>query len=224
MEEVKQAVSEESGQTSNGVQNNQQGQAAKVNLDSLPEFQKFRSNADKRASELEKRLQKAEEERLKLEEKMEALISDPNAKAQFKQQRQEAELDRLRSESQARKAMKVFATEYGVPVDIFDESDSPADMTSKALRWQKQQLEASKSGQSDAQRASEVQQIEKEGGHVVSKAIETPAELQTSTDIQNKIKELRAIALKGGSAAQRARSEILKLQDEARKPVVKAKV
>ena len=223
MEEVKQAVSAEFGQAE-AVQKKQQGQAAKVNLDELPEFQKFRSNADKRASELEKRLQKAEEDRQKLEEKMEVLISDPDAKAQFRQQRQEAELDRLRSESQARKAMKVFATEYDVPTDIFDESDSPAEMTSKALHWQKQQLEASKSGQSDAQRASEVQQIEKEGGHIVSKAIETSAELQTSTDIQKRIQDLRAISLKGGSAGQRARIEILKLQDEAQQRAVKAKV
>ena len=221
MEKNQQAVEEEAGQ-SKEVQQNPKQQA--VDLDSIEEFRKFRSNADKRASDLEKRLAKAEEDRQKLEEKMEALISDPDAKAQFKQQRQEAELERLRSESQARKTMKVFATEYGVPIDIFDESDSPADMTSKALHWQKQQLELAKSGQSDAQRVSEVQQIEKEGGHVVSKAIETPAEAQTSTDIQNKIKELRAISLQGGTAGQRARSEILKLQDEARKPVVKAKV
>jgi len=216
MEKAEQAVLDDAGQ-SKEAQSNTQGQAAKVNLDDLPEFRQYKSNQDKRASELEKRLREEAEARKAIEAQLETVITDPKAKAEFKQQKLEAELERYRAREVASQQRKLFSDEYGVPESIFESTDSPGEMTDKALRYLRQKSQEKPSGQS-APKPAEAHTEESSGEDFATVNVATPPDGNAS-EIKKKIEELRSISKASGNstAARKARSDILDLEAQLAK-------
>jgi succinate dehydrogenase/fumarate reductase flavoprotein subunit len=184
----KQAVPETAGQPS-GVQTPVQGQA--VDLDKLPEFQKYKSLRDKKESEFQKALEAQAAETTRLQAQVEGLITDPVARQRLLAERQEAELNRFRTSDRASKARRLFAENWEVPESIFDLDDTPEVMTAKALDYQKAEIAKLRSGADSTAREKEQAEIEREGGHLVSKTPGTTPG-STSLDVNKQLADLQA--------------------------------
>lgn len=220
MSNKERAVSAESGQAVSAVQDKPQGQA--VNLDTLPEFRKWKSTQDKKEAELQKQIAEQQVRSERLEQQIENLITDPAQKQKLQQERLQAELDKYKTSDRAQRARRLFADKWKVPESAFELDDTPEVMTGKALDYQAQQIEKLQSGAATSERVAEQERVESEGGNIVSTAPGAPPKLSGDVELEKRIKDLRAIAKGGGSAGQRARVEILKLSTEGLKAVARS--
>jgi hypothetical protein len=214
-EKSEQAVSEGTGQAA-AVQTNPKGQA--VNLTDLPEFKKWQSAADKRDAERERQLEEQRKQTELLQTQLEQLITDPVAKDKMKLERLQSELERFRAKEVAQQQRAMFSQNWNVPESIFAEGDTSAQMTTKALDY----LAARPATGQPSPKEGELQRIADQGGDQVSLTPGAPPTPGTSAETDKRIRELRAVALKGGSAGSTARTEILKLMEQAKQGVSKS--
>jgi hypothetical protein len=114
------------------------------------------------------------------------------------------------------KQRRWFVENYNIPLSELENAEDPAEITLLALEWQKKQAEAAKAASVARAREEELRNIEESGGDAVSKIPGTPPERQriSAEEIEKEIQSLREVARKGGSAGERARIQILKLERE----------
>lgn len=164
------------GQSTSGQESRQpdrrQGEEKPLNLDDIPEFRKFRSNADKRIAQ-ERAAREASERRIadmeRALEQMRTADMDDVQKLQYELEKerrrameaQQAFID-LQRYSEWQNDMRDIANEVGVPQDVLQDAweegeiKSAHDAWKVANRWVKQsQAKQSKSASSDRNRKVE---------------------------------------------------------------------
>jgi hypothetical protein len=208
-EKSEQAVLEGEGQAQ-AVPQTPKGQA--VNLDAIPEFKKWKSQTDKRAAEYQEQLESQREQTAKLQEQLEQLITDPEAKSKMQLERLQSELARFKAKEVAQQQRAMFSEKWNVPESIFADGDTAQQMTTKALDY----LASRPTAGQPTPKEVELQKIADQGGDQVSLTPGTPPKPGTDVEMEKRIRELRAVAQKGGNPGATARTEILKLMEKSR--------
>lgn len=199
-----------------GTEQSQEGTSEKPQVDlkeyvKVSDFRAMQGAKDKRISEAERRAQELEDRISKMQEKMEELVNDPSARAQMKQERMEAELERYRQREVLAQTRRMFAEQWGVPEAVLSEASTAQEMTKAALDWQAEQIRSVKEA---PKKTEEDKPLSTPVGHPP-----TPdASIAGNADIDKKIAELRKVALKGGPKGAQARVEILKLEEQRTRP------
>ena len=139
------------GQTTTGGENPEQAQAGQaqqpaqpqnVNLDDLPEFRQWKSNADRRIAQQEQQYrQQMQRQRAEYEAQL-AQRMRPEERTKFDQERMQRELDEARGELQRVQQERAYydgiafiTQETGVPMEHLDLTGTPEQAWASAARW-----------------------------------------------------------------------------------------
>jgi len=153
-----------------------------------------------------------------LRNQIETMITDPTAKTEFQAKQLQAELERYKAKDMTEKQRRMFSERYKVPETVFDGIDDPRMMTTKALDWLREQADKAATVV-EKPVAKPVPQPEPEADKVSLATAPSPDKTATSvSQLDKQILELRKIAQAGGSAGERARRDILKLELQRKKP------
>lgn len=178
-----------------------------VNLNDLPQFREYQSKQDRRIAELQK-------QNRRLQESVEELIDDPEAKREFKLNRLQTELQQYKQQEQISRQRQQLAEKWGVPENVLQGISDPSEMTSAALDYLNSKTKEFEERLSKQEKEEELESIEEEGGHDVSTTQSSPPDQErvSNDEIDERIDELREVSRGRGTRAQQARVEIFKLQ------------
>jgi len=194
-----------------------------INLDELDEFRQYKSARDKREAELQRQISAMQKELEDARNEMLNLIDDPAARQELKVKRMEAQLAQYRQQEQLNQTRQAIASRWGIPVSVLESASTGPEMTALAMDYLKEQ--ASKAGQEKPEPKPEPDK--NDVADVVSTTSGTPPTEQrlTSAKLDEQIENLRKVAQQGGSAGERARIQILKLEAQrGRKGIPSAKI
>jgi len=191
--------------------------AAKVNLDELDEFRKYKSAVDKRQNELAAQLEAARKTQEELETRLETLVTDPAAKAQMRTERLEHQLEYYKSQEALLRARSLFAERWNVPESAIANASNPSEMTELALDYLKKRVEGKTEEEKAAERQRELEKQNASGANDVSTATGTAPTSATALLAEKYAPEmarLKELARKGDA---NARVKAFKLQTEIEK-------
>lgn len=181
----------------------------------LEDFRKFQSTKDREVAEAKRIAEDSQKRQEAIEAQLEQLIADPAQRAAYQQERLKTQLEFYKQRDEMGKQRQWFHDNYGVPMEVLENAQTPAEATKLTLDWQREQkVQAAPVVKTEKEK--EIERLEEEGGHTVSLSPGTPPERQLLSDsqIEKEIADLRVISQKGGSAGARARVEILKLEQQ----------
>jgi len=205
-----------SAPTTKGTQKDLQAQ-----IDALQkQLRDIQSTKDKEVAQERARATDAASKVSELQTQMEALISDPAARQEFRVKRMEAELQTYRAREGINQHRQLLVNEYGVPRSVLEQYEDPGQMTDAALRWWRNQAQATSPEKTE--KVAELESLKAQGAHDVSTSPAPSPDSSSAVvdDVEKEIQRLRAIAKLGGTKGEKARLEILKQEAKRTKPPV----